>query len=77
MKTERILLLSEDECAPDAREYFIKKMEKLFKLSFKKIKEAGTRVDPDHATMEWHYQDYILSIAADDPFYKLEQIKEI
>ena len=39
MKTKRVLLLQEDDCSPDARNYFIRYMEKDYDLSFKKIKE--------------------------------------
>ncbi len=74
MKTK--LLLCEDDCAPDAREYFEKEMKNKFNISFQDIMEKGTLITSDELTMEWRFQDYVLSYSADDPFYQLNRIME-
>ena len=64
-------LLQEDDCAPDAREYFIEQMKEKFNLDFNEFKQKGKRIEPDEMTLEWHYQKYVLSISADQPWYVL------
>ena len=66
-------LLQEDECAPDAREHFAKQMKQLTGFTFKDFTDHGKIVTPDEMTGEIHYEGYILSFCAENPFYKLEQ----
>lgn len=68
-------LLREDDCAPDALEYFIKDMRQKFGLDFYEFTEKGIRTEPDELTMKWRYNGYVLSFHGDDPFYKLEKEK--
>ena len=69
-------LLMEDDCAPDAREYFCKDLKEKFGLEFDDFINKGTRSDPDELTMEWRYKGYVLSFHGDDPFYKLDKDKD-
>lgn len=66
-------VLVEDDCAPDAREYFMKNMKEKFNLDFMDFKKHGVKVEPDELSMEWHYNGYVLSFHGDDPFYKLRK----
>ena len=72
---KRIKLLQEDDCAPDAREYFEKEMVKKFNLSMNDFMKKGEK--HIYSTgIERIYQNYVLSFFAEDPFYLLEQIVE-
>lgn len=65
-------LLMQDDCAPDAIEYFCKNLIEKFGITFMDFMERGTRSYPDELTLEWRYKGYVLSFHGDDPFYKLE-----
>jgi hypothetical protein len=75
-------LLSQDDCAPDALEYFERDFPaKSGGLTLAEFKEQATRKDydchgnpcdpSDGFTAEWHLNGLILSISADDPYYEL------
>jgi hypothetical protein len=66
-------LLVEDDCAPDALEYFIKDMKDKFGIEFNDFTQYGKLIKPDSLTLEWHYQRYVLSYHGDDPVHKLEK----
>lgn len=63
----------EDDCAPDASEYFCKDLKEKFGLEFRDFFVKGVRSDPDELTAEYRYKGYVLSFHGDDPFYKLEK----
>ncbi len=64
-------ILAEDECAPDAREYFSKEFKETFKKSIEEFKVEALRID-DEMSISWVYGVYRLLYAADDPFYKFQ-----
>lgn len=67
-------LLQEDDCAPDAREYFFKDLENKFGLSYFDFHVSGEFQEVDDGmTLQWKYGKYILEISADDPYYKLRE----
>ena len=68
-------LLMEDDCAPDALEYFYKDLKEKFDLNFDDFIEKGVRSEPDELSIEWRYKGYVLSFHGDDPFHKLEKDK--
>jgi len=70
-----LLLLQEDECAPDAYESFAASfLLHSGGLSLEEFKSKAHResFDDGFATY-WHFGQLILSISADDPFYSLHQ----
>ena len=71
-----LLLLQEDDCAPDAWESFAAKFP-LYSggLSVEKFKKLACREDFDDGfATYWHLGQLTLSVSADDPFYSLHQI---
>jgi hypothetical protein len=68
-----ILLLQEDDCAPDAWEYFIADFPSYSGgLSFDEFKSKARQEDVDDGfTKYWYLDKMVLSISDDDPFYSL------
>ena len=64
-------LLQEDDCAPDAREYFIKDMKKKFKLNFTDFMKNKPKESDNEMTLNYHHNGYTLKYSGDDPFYRL------
>lgn len=70
-------LLYEDDCAPDAREYFDKDMKEKYNIGLHDFKMLGRYVEVDNGmTLEWHLLGHVLEISADDPYYKLRKEDE-
>jgi hypothetical protein len=69
------LVLQEDDCAPDAREYFIKRMREKFHLIFADFHELGMFKEPNDLCMQWYLDGYLLEYNGDDPFYRLYKKK--
>lgn len=65
-------LTQQDDCAPDSLEYFDKRFEKILGCTRKEFKNKSvyTSVD-DGYSHYWRFENYILEIHADDPYYKL------
>jgi len=68
-----IPLLSEDDCAPDARESFEASFPaKALGIAFKDFLQMARREDLDEGSAtQWHLGPFLLVISADDPFYSL------
>ena len=71
-----LLLLQEDDCAPDAWESFATKFPlHSGGLSVEKFKKLACREEFDNGfATYWHHGQLTLSVSADDPFYSLHQI---
>lgn len=64
------VVLSEDDCAPDAREYFNREFRQYSALDVATFKSlAQLKESDDGLTLSWVLGDVELSISADDPFY--------
>ena len=81
MKTKRVLLLQEDDCAPDAREYFDKDRRP---LSENQTQQVMGSEDPQQAYLQIMQQRQINSlsqklkeVAADDTLSRAEKDKKI
>ena len=61
-------LLQEDDCAPDARESFIKEMKKEFGINYADFFRKGLRIDVDELCTQWRFNGYILEFNVDDPY---------
>ena len=71
------LLLMEDDCAPDRREYFDKGMLEITGMTYSQFIDHPSTItmhveDDMHA--EWRNGYFVLSFDGDDPFYKLHRI---
>lgn len=64
-------LLTEDDCAPDAYEYFAKAFENIVGMSVPKFKQTAATIGTAELSINWEGERYVLSYAADDPFYVL------
>ena len=64
------LLCSEDDCAPDAYEYFAKEFEKLVGISIYEFKNTVTVIETNYDII-WNNERYRLVYSCDDPFYRL------
>ena len=64
-------ILQEDDCAPDAREYFIKGMKEKFGLDFYAFRKNGTRNEIDDLCIQYYYHEFTLEFNGDDPYYIL------
>ncbi len=64
------LLLQEDDCGPDAREYFIKEMKEQFDLSIHDFAKHGIRTEDD-LCIQYKLNGFILEYNNDDPYYRL------
>lgn len=75
---QRLLLLQQDDAAPDSREAFEKEFpshaDGASLSEFKRL--AHFQESDDGRLMEWYYDDLVLSIAAEDPFYMLERLQQ-
>ena len=60
------LICSEDDCAPDAREYFEANLAKVGIPSLKDFQTTGEKLD-DGMTTQHVLCPYVLEISADDP----------
>ena len=71
-----LLLLQEDDCAPDAWESFAAKFPlHSGGMSVEKFKKLACREDFDDGfATYWRLGQLTLSVSADDPFYSLHQI---
>lgn len=69
---EKILLLVQDECAPDAHEYFVKAMETKYNLTLEMFYTFGTKTK-----FGWKYEDYCLEYYPDAPQYHLFRLRGI
>jgi hypothetical protein len=68
--------LVQDECAPDAMEYFEKEFIEKMGMTVKEFKAKALKIEVDDGYgFEWLWTNegfhYCLSIEAGDPFYKL------
>ena len=70
-------LLMEDDCAPDAREYFDEKFFDIIGKTRREFENSCERVETDDEMMiSWSDGKYLLEISADYPFYTLRFVKE-
>ena len=71
-----LLLLQQDDCAPDAWESFAAKFPlHSGGLSVEKFKKLACREDfGDGFAIYWRLGQLTLSVSVDDPFYSLHQI---
>lgn len=69
------ILFQEDDCAPDALEYFEEKMQSLLHLSIKEFQNIAQAKSYDTGT-DWSYEDKILRWCQEDPFYALFELEE-
>ncbi len=67
----RDTILEEDDCAPDAREFFIKDMKEKFDLNFGDFFKEGIRTEVDELCTQYRYKGYVLEFNGDDPYYLL------
>ena len=72
-------LLQEDDCAPDAREYFDKDMVRLTGMTTSEFQRHPDTVRGNDTEMhrEEVNGDFVLSYDGDDPCYKLEKIEKL
>jgi len=75
------ILLAEDDCAPDAREYFDKDLEERYGLTVNEIQQKGVAATPpegycNESYMGWIYKGYLLESFCDDPFLRLLKLEE-
>jgi hypothetical protein len=61
-------ILEEDECAPDAREYFEKEMLKKFGITVKDFKEKGVKTEDGY-----EYNGFILEIFIEEQWWHLRK----
>ena len=66
-------LLSEDDCAPDAYEYFCEKFEEIVGVTVDKFKSSAFDISGLNFH-RWVTNDYQLEYYADDPFYVLYRL---
>lgn len=65
-------LTQQDDCAPDSLECFDKRFEQIVGCTRKEFQTKATRKDVDEGyNTYWTFENYILEIHADDPYYKL------
>ena len=71
-------LLIEDECAPDAREFFEKEFKEKVGVSLQEFREKAVREKnkDDGYSVVYIYVGFKLSYSADDPYYHLSKIEE-
>ena len=70
-----IKILEEDDCAPDAEEYFAKDFEKLTKLTLTEFKQLKAKKESKEYSVVWDNKEFRLEIHADSPFYVLYKYK--
>lgn len=68
----RKVIAQEDDCAPDALEYFNKSMAKETGMNVEEFKAKAIKVEFKMG-YEYTYREFALSWYADDPFYLLER----
>jgi len=69
------VILQEDDCAPDAREYFNKDLKRLTGLSVGEMINISTLERPDELTFQYIYADnFCLEYCGDDPFWKYGEL---
>ncbi len=61
-----MVLLLEDDCAPDAREYFEKRLLEKFGLTMKDFFEKGEKIE-----FGYKLGEYIIECFPDDPYWCL------
>ncbi len=61
-----MVLLLEDDCAPDAREYFEKRLLEKFGLTMKDFFEKGEKIE-----FGYKLGEYKLEYFPDDPYWRL------
>ena len=68
-------VLFQDECAPDAYEYFSKRFKEITDddVTFFKSHAEFHEFDDDGSFMSWTRNGYELSICADWPYYELRR----
>jgi hypothetical protein len=65
-------ILYEDDCAPDAREYFDIAMIKITGMNHSEFEKIAIVTEKnDGLTLSWRYGKFILEYSGDDPFYIL------
>lgn len=72
------LILTEDDCAPDALEAFEKQFKVKTGMSLQKFKTQAKRIDGEY-DCSYVYDKYTLTCSADSPYWELfeEDEKEI
>lgn len=64
-------LLQEDDCAPDAREYFIEEMKEEYNIDFSDFFKNGIQTEVDELCTQYRLNGFILEYNGDDPYYRL------
>lgn len=68
------LLYQQDDCAPDAHEFFLKKFQKIVGISFPDWKAGKTNCSSYDDTVTYKDDTYLVTCSADDPYWKLFQL---
>jgi hypothetical protein len=68
-------ILYEDDCAPDAREYFEKDLLKITHMNIREFIDTGSFEEKDNGmTLTWQNAEFILEYSGDDPYYRLYRL---
>lgn len=68
----RKTLLTQDECAPDAAEYFSKEFQEITGISQYQFTQRAAKICDDGDYWEWKYKDFILCVDPTGPVLKQE-----
>ena len=70
------IILYQDDCAPDSRQYFEKKFLELLGETMNSFLDTAEHHSPDNDYTNYYRKgNYELSISADDPYWKLCKLK--
>ena len=69
-------ILTEDDCAPDAREYFEKDFEKIVGTNLSEFQKNNPNSSNDSCTFIWENDVYRVEYHADYPFLELFKVLE-
>ena len=73
---KKTLILQQDDCAPDALEFFLKDFEKMFSITLQEFKKQAVMREEDGGYEIIHAKDDIeVTIEAGDPWYKVYRIE--
>ena len=73
---KKTLILQQDDCAPDALEFFLKDFEKMFSMTLQEFKKQALRREVDDGYEIIYTRDDIeVTIEAGDPWYKVYRIE--
>tara|TARA_Y100000310_G_C20701703_1_gene830599 strand:- start:4910 stop:5140 length:231 start_codon:yes stop_codon:yes gene_type:complete len=70
-------LLQEDDCAPDAREYFEKDFVTIMGMNVRDFCNIATKQDTPEDIVKYVWGDYYLEFSADSPYWEFGTIDPI